>query len=170
MKKIAVIAIALTVIFSACQTSKTSNNTDTNEAVTNAPANNTTPAAPQAPKEPEYQAKAKAMARTTVEFQNETYNYGKVTQGEKVSHQFKFKNTGTEPLVLTRVKASCGCTTPNYSQEPVAPGEEGYIDVLFNTAGKKGIQNKTVTVTGNFEGRINRTLRISGEVSEGPAQ
>ena len=168
MKKIAVIAIALTVILSACQTAnKSGSNATENPTAANI---NQNQHAPQAPRTPEYQSKASSMAPTTVEFANEAYNYGVVTQGEKVTHQFKFKNTGSEPLVLTRVKPSCGCTTPSYSKDPVAPGEEGYIDVTFDTQAKKGMQNKTVTVTGNFEGSINRILRISGEVSAPPTQ
>ncbi|MEZ4829586.1 MAG: DUF1573 domain-containing protein [Bacteroidia bacterium] len=116
------------------------------------------------PKVPDFQAKAEEMAKTSVEFTAEEYDYGQVQAGTNVTHQFKFKNTGTEPLVLTRVKASCGCTTPSYSKDPIPPGGEGFIDVVFNSAGKSGVQNKTVTVTGNFEGNINKILRISGEV------
>lgn len=161
--------------FAACQTAGSTEGSASSEsastAVTTSPdaqtsANATTPATtPAAPKVPDFQAKAEGMAKTTAEFAAEDYNYGVVPAGTKVTHQFKFKNTGSEPLTLTRVKASCGCTTPSYSQEPIAPGEEGYIDVLFNTAGKSGVQNKTVTVTGNFEGSINKILRISGEVT-----
>ena len=126
--------------------------------------------APSAPAEapavnlPEWQTKAENMARTTVSFAKEEYDYGKVNSGEKVTYKFKFTNTGSEPLELTNVKASCGCTTPSYSTAPVAPGEEGYIDVEFDTTGKRGIQSKTITVTGNFDGDIQRILRITGEV------
>lgn len=135
-------------------------------ATTAAPANTPAPA----PKKPDWQEKAEGMARTTIAWTSTDYNYGSVPSGTKVTHQFTFKNTGAEPLVLTRVKASCGCTTPSYSKDAVKPGEEGYIDVAFNTTGKQGVQNKSVTVTGNFEGQINQVLRIAGEVTPAEAQ
>ena len=117
------------------------------------------------PRQPSFIEKANSMEPTTVEWSDESYKFGKVKSGDVVKHTFTFKNTGTEPLVLTRVKASCGCTTPKWSQEPIQPGEEGFIDVSFNSTGKVGIQNKTVTVTGNFD-KLNKILRISGEVTK----
>lgn len=125
-----------------------------------------TPPADQTTARPEWQEKADALPKTTVEFDNQEFNYGSVTAGEVVSHKFTFKNTGDQPLTLTRVKASCGCTTPSYSQEPIAPGENGYIDVKFDSSGKSGRQNKSVTVTGNFADNITQVLRISGEVAK----
>ncbi|MEL6195218.1 MAG: DUF1573 domain-containing protein [Bacteroidota bacterium] len=113
---------------------------------------------------PEYQVKAEAMARTNVDFVSEEYNFGQVESGDKVPHKFKFTNTGASDLVITNVKPSCGCTTPSYSTDPIAAGESGYIDVVFNSAGKTGVQNKTITVTGNFEGGITKVLRLTGEV------
>ncbi|MEZ4774067.1 MAG: DUF1573 domain-containing protein [Bacteroidia bacterium] len=165
------LAVVAIMAFAACQTSGSTEEkttADGNSAVQVSPdgqnlaAQNADPAT--TPKVPDFQAKAEEMAKTTVEFASEEYNYGQVQAGTNVTHQFKFKNTGTEPLVLTRVKASCGCTTPSYSKDPIPPGQEGFIDVVFNSAGKSGVQNKTVTVTGNFEGSINKILRISGEV------
>ncbi|TAE47909.1 MAG: DUF1573 domain-containing protein [Bacteroidetes bacterium] len=124
--------------------------------------NNAT-AAPAAPAAPDYLQKAQAMNQTTVEWAQTDFDFGKVKTGAVVTHTFKFKNTGTEPLSLTRVKASCGCTTPKYSSEPVQPGQEGFIDISFNTSGKTGFQTKTVTVTGNFPTN-NLVLKIRGEV------
>lgn len=125
-----------------------------------------TPPADQTTTRPEWQEKADALPKTTVEFGAKEFNYGTVTSGEVVSHKFTFKNTGDKPLTLTRVKASCGCTTPSYSQDPIAPGESGYIDVKFDTAGKTGRQNKSVTVTGNFSDNITQVLSIAGEVKK----
>lgn len=178
MKKLAFLFLAVTIAigFSACQTAgsteaKTADNTAANgqTAVAN-PSATPAPQAAATPKKPDFQAKAEEMAKTSVSWVSEEFNYGTVAAGTKVTHQFRFKNTGASELVLTRVKASCGCTTPSYSQEPIAPGEEGYIDVAFNSAGKSGVQNKTVTVTGNFEGAINKVLRINGEVTKAEAQ
>lgn len=119
---------------------------------------------PDAPSLPKYQAEAESLEATTVEFTGEVYDFGEVPEGTKVTHQFKFTNTGSNPLKLTRVKASCGCTTPKYSEESVAPGEQGYIDVEFDSSGKPGFQNKSVTVTGNFADGVNKILRIKGQV------
>jgi len=161
-------AVALSLV--ACQTTGTTENKGETAQANNAqPAQSAQPAAP-APKKPDWQEKAESSARTTVQWASQEFNYGSVPSGTKVTHQFRFTNTGNEPLVLTRVKASCGCTTPSYSTEPIAPGEDGYIDVAFNTTGKQGVQNKSVTVTGNFEGNTTQMLRISGEVTPAEAQ
>jgi hypothetical protein len=122
------------------------------------------PTPPEAPAKPDYQVKAEEMAKTTASWSEEEFDWGKAKEGDKVTHKFTLTNTGTEDLVLTRVKASCGCTTPSWSQEPIPPGKEGFIDVEFNSAGKKGMQNKTITVTGNFADQINKVLRIKGEI------
>ena len=74
---------------------------------------------------------------------------GTITQGDTIIHVYNFKNTGNMPLVLSNVSASCGCTTPSYSKEPVAPGERGFITVKFNSKGKEGKLNKTVTAYAN---------------------
>ncbi|WNJ20106.1 DUF1573 domain-containing protein [Pontibacter sp. G13] len=122
------------------------------------------PANAQTPARPPYLEEAESMTATTVEWGETMHKFGKVVTGTKVNHTFKFKNTGDQPLKLTRVKASCGCTTPKWTKEEIAPGEEGIIEVTFNTSGKSGPQRKTVTVTGNFE-PINMVLRIQGEVT-----
>ena len=86
---------------------------------------------------------------TTMQFMEEEYNFGTINQGEVVSHTFKFKNTGSEPLIITDAKATCGCTVPKKPTEPIAPGETGELVVEFNSAGKSGAQTKQVTVTAN---------------------
>ncbi len=80
-----------------------------------------------------------------------TYDFGKVKDGEIVEKSFAFKNTGDSPLVIGNISASCGCTTPEWPKEPIAPGTESNIMVRFNTTGKPGPQNKTVTITANTE-------------------
>ena len=74
---------------------------------------------------------------------------GTLMQGDTIMHVYNFKNTGNMPLVLSNVNASCGCTTPSYSKEPVAPGDKGFITVKFNSKGKEGKLNKTVTAYAN---------------------
>jgi hypothetical protein len=78
-----------------------------------------------------------------------TVDLGTIYEGDTIMHTYKFKNTGNMPLVLSAVNASCGCTTPSYSSEPVQPGENGFINVKFNSKGKEGKLNKTVTAYAN---------------------
>ncbi|MEM6801752.1 MAG: DUF1573 domain-containing protein [Bacteroidota bacterium] len=120
--------------------------------------------APSKPALPPFQEKAQSLPKTSVVFEQDQHDFGTVTEGKLVQYQFKFKNTGEHPLHITKVKPSCGCTTPSFSQEPVAPGEEGFIDVSFDSQGRPGLQSKTITVTGNFEGKLNRLLKLKGEV------
>ena len=82
-------------------------------------------------------------------FTETEYNFGTVIQGEKVTHKFKFTNTGDGNLVISSVKPSCGCTSPKWTREPVKPGEEGYIELTFDSSNKKGIQNKNVRISSN---------------------
>jgi len=100
---------------------------------------------------------------TKVNFEDTRYDYGTVEQGEKVVYVFKFQNTGKEPLVLSDVRPSCGCTTPKWTREPLAPGENGEIHVEFDTKGKSGQQTKTVTVTANTD-PSKTVLTLAGEV------
>lgn len=84
-----------------------------------------------------------------ITFESNTYDFGKIKEGEKVSYSFKFTNTGKSPLIISNASASCGCTVPDYPHEPVAPGESSEIKVVFNSSGKSGMQNKVVTITSN---------------------
>ncbi len=86
---------------------------------------------------------------TTLEFEETTFDFGTVKQGEKVTHIFKFRNTGDEPLIISNAKATCGCTVPRWPKEPIAPGEGGEIEVAFDTKGKSNKQNKKITITAN---------------------
>lgn len=82
-------------------------------------------------------------------FEKEAHDFGKIIQGEKVAYSFKFTNSGEGDLIITSAKGSCGCTIPEYPTDPIAPGEEGIIDVVFNSEGKSGQQNKKVTIVAN---------------------
>ncbi len=96
-------------------------------------------------------ASAQGAPTTTVEFEELEWDFGEITQGDKVTHIFKFTNTGNEPLILNSAKGSCGCTVPEWPKEPILPGEGGEIKVTFNSKGKKGKQTKSVTLTGNTD-------------------
>ncbi len=93
----------------------------------------------------------------------ELYDFGTVVEGPAISHEFKFKNEGKEPLVLSNVKASCGCTVPTWPKEPILPGKSSAITATYNTQGRIGAFTKTITIEGNTaEG--NKVLTIKGEV------
>jgi hypothetical protein len=91
-----------------------------------------------------------------------THDFGKIPQGKPVTHEFKFTNAGKTPLVLSQVSATCGCTTPDWSKEPIPPGKTGTIKATFNAAAVGGF-NKTITVTANVEGG-STYLNLKGEV------
>ena len=96
-------------------------------------------------------------------FEKESFDFGQITNGEKVSYDFKFTNIGKSPLIITSATATCGCTVPEYPKEPIAPGAEGVIKVVFDSAGKLGMQNKVVTITANTTPEITQ-LNILGNV------
>lgn len=86
-----------------------------------------------------------------ISFKETEHDFGEIFQGEKVSYSFRFKNTGKSDLIISDVGASCGCTVPEYPQEPIKPGEEGSILVTFNSGNREGFQKKTVTVVSNTQ-------------------
>ena len=114
--------------------------------------------------QPTEAAEAAAPAEvTTVQWLDSTQNFGKVTDGEKVMITFHFKNTGTKPLVIASVQASCGCTVPSKPEEPIAPGAEGKITAEFNSEGRVGKASKYVNVTLNTKQGF-ASLLFEGEV------
>ena len=86
-----------------------------------------------------------------LKFNSLEHDFGKVIQGEIVSYAFKFRNTGKTDLVIANISASCGCTASNYPKIPVKPGAEDVIEVIFNSSGKQGFQNKTLTIAANTQ-------------------
>lgn len=79
------------------------------------------------------------------------YDFGTLTEGDTVEHVFEFTNTGEFPLIINNITASCGCTTPEWPRDPVAPGAKSSVRVRFNSRGKVGEQNKTITVFANTD-------------------
>ncbi|GAB4377472.1 MAG: hypothetical protein Kow0075_06010 [Salibacteraceae bacterium] len=102
-------------------------------------------------------------AKTTIEFEELAYDFGTITQGERVEHTFKFKNTGENDLLIVSAKGSCGCTIPKWPKEPIPPGGEGEIFVVFNSEGKSNKQHKKVTIVANTE-PATTVLALRGEV------
>ena len=124
-------------------------------AFSNVIGQNTTPVEPENPNAP------------VIKFESEVYDYGKVPINGNGMCQFKFTNTGKEPLLLTNVKASCGCTVPSWPRDPIPPGESGVIDVKYTTMSRAHTINKSITV---FSNASNTTviLRLKGEVINNP--
>lgn len=104
-------------------------------------------------------------ADLSMKFKNEDHNFGNVPEGPSVSYDFEFKNISAEPIILSNVQASCGCTTPTWPKEPIAPGKSGKITATYSTQGRPGGFNKTITVTSNAGTKV---LKISGTVEKAP--
>lgn len=100
---------------------------------------------------------------TSIKFTKDVFEFGKIKQGDNVSYAFMFKNTGNLPLIISNATATCGCTVPNWPKEPIKPGAIGKIDVVFNSTGKKGLQDKIITVTANTNPAENK-VHLIGEV------
>jgi hypothetical protein len=90
-----------------------------------------------------------ARAQGVMQFEKELHDFGNVPEGTMATHEFKFKNTGNQPIIIANVQASCGCTTPDWTKTPVMPGKMGIIKAMYSSAGRPGVFNKTVTVTSN---------------------
>jgi hypothetical protein len=95
-------------------------------------------------------------------YYEESHNFGKVVLGTPVSVNFKFTNTGDQPLIISGVESSCGCTVPEYTKTPVKKGETGIIKVTFNPAGAALPFSKIVTITSNAK-TSTKVLYIKGE-------
>lgn len=100
---------------------------------------------------------------TTIQMIDSVYDFGKVNDGEKVIYNYRFKNTGSKPLIISSATASCGCTVPEKPEEPVKPGETGFLKVVFNSEGRVGPTHKTVTVISNAYPAF-PVLLLTGEV------
>lgn len=98
-------------------------------------------------------------------FNEDSHDFGAIPEGPAAEYEFKFKNTGSEPIVITKVHASCGCTTPSYSKEPVKPGETGTVKAVYNTQGRPNPFNKSITVVSNAGTKV---LVIKGTVEKAP--
>jgi hypothetical protein len=112
---------------------------------------------PKASKTPSKQPK--------IQFNQKTFDFGMIEQGEKVQYKFMFTNTGDADLIIKDAQASCGCTTPSYPFVPIKPGETGSIGVTFSSIGKMGTQRPSITVTSTAQPRVT-TLHLEGFVTD----
>jgi hypothetical protein len=99
-------------------------------------------------------------------FKFPVHDFKTVQEGPAAEHEFVFTNTGKEPIVISNVSASCGCTTPSYSKEPVLPGKTGTIKASYNTQGRVGPFTKSITINSNAGVKV---LTIKGEVEKAPS-
>jgi hypothetical protein len=136
-----IICVCITSIFFSCDIRNTRNKADTM-------ASNTA---------------AQFTDSTTVQLIDSAYNFGDVTDGDKVEYSYRFRNTVKIPLIVSSAVASCGCTVPEKPEEPIKPGETGFLKVVFNSKGRVGEVHKTITVTSNAYPRFPE-LELTGHV------
>lgn len=144
MKKLFLSIIAAGMLLSACNQSTNSSKTADSSATA---------------------ANTSATNGPVMKFEYITHDFGKITQGDKVTYKFNFTNTGKSPLIITNAVASCGCTKPEWPTGPINPGASGQISVTFNSAGKVGLQDKMITITANTNTPQN-AVHLVGEVLE----
>lgn len=96
-------------------------------------------------------------------FREYEYDFGKITEGEKVAHIFSFENKGPGNLVIKSASTSCGCTVPRYDRSPIPPGKGGNLEVVFDSGGRSGMQTKTISVRSNSPAEV-IILKITAEV------
>lgn len=102
-------------------------------------------------------------AKAEFEFDDTAFDFGVVEEGEKVTHSYRFKNVGSSSLIISNAMASCGCTVPEWTREPIPPGGTGEIKAVFDSKGRVGKQSKSITVHANTEPSVVQ-LTLAGEV------
>jgi hypothetical protein len=104
------------------------------------------------------------FSQPNISFINETHDFGEVVEGKVATHEFVFTNTGNAPLIIQNVQASCGCTSPFWTKEPVMPGKTGTIKASYNSAGRPGPFTKSLTITSNAANTPSKVVYIKGMV------
>jgi hypothetical protein len=112
-----------------------------------------------------FQAQAQE-AGAVITFKQSSIDFGDIVQGQKVEHTFVLTNSGKQPLIISNVAATCGCTVPSWPKEPVAPGKSAEIKVSFNSAGKVGKQNSVVRIYSNATEPIEKVSLISNVLTK----
>lgn len=113
---------------------------------------------------------APAPSKAEIEFEEETHDFGELKQYDEkgATTEFVFTNTGTEPLIISNAKGSCGCTVPEWPREPIAPGKSSTIRVKYDSK-RVGPINKSVTITSNASNAPTKVIRIKGNIQAAPA-
>jgi len=145
MKKVILSIAVMGILFSSCEEESKALSTDivTNDATA------------------EEGAASEAMPK--IKFEKDLYDFGEISQGEKVSFSYSFTNTGDADLVITSAQGSCGCTVPTWPKEPIKAGATAQIDVVFDSNGKSGKQHKQVTIVANTSPATN-IVALTGSV------
>ena len=107
----------------------------------------------------------RGKSEPVIEFEKTEHDFGKMLQGEQVSYTFKFKNVGNAPLIVSNIEKTCGCTSPDFSKEPIKPGGEGRITITYDSKGHKGFQNNRLIVKTNAN-PSETMLRIKAQVED----
>ncbi|MCR5860951.1 DUF1573 domain-containing protein [Flavobacterium sp. J372] len=113
------------------------------------------------------EVKPVATKASEISWAKDVHDFGTIEKGKPVSYDFTFKNTTKQTILITNVKASCGCTATNYTKTPIKPGETGSVTATYNAA-SPGSFTKTVTVTTN-DSEVNKILTIKGVVKDDAA-
>lgn len=107
--------------------------------------------------------------QSEIKFDVTEHNFGNFAEGTQATYEFKFTNNGNAPLVLSGVNASCGCTTPSWTKDPIMPGKTGTITAVYNSSGRPGSFTKSITVNSNAKnGTV--ILTIKGNAEQKPAE
>ena len=111
------------------------------------------------------EARQTTLTTENIDFKSASYDFGTIPEGPAAEHVFTFTNTGKEPLVIQRVQPSCGCTAPDWSKEPIAPGKTGMVKATYGTQGRPGHFEKTMTVFTNAGVKM---VSFKGTVEQAP--
>lgn len=160
--------IVSTILFS-CGAGETSNSKPIKESGKTEAVDPPVTAKPEKFDPAEKQVQEPSGPLTGISFNEYEHDFGVMDEGDVVTYNFEFTNTGAEPLILDKCKGSCGCTVPQCPKNPIAPGETGSIEVKFNSKGKKNKQTKKVTVTANTD-PVQTILTIKANVTPAPTE
>ncbi|MGV8914162.1 MAG: DUF1573 domain-containing protein [Kaistella sp.] len=108
-------------------------------------------AGPAVASEDEMLKSAQSKPLTTVALSEAAFEFGNIKKGEQKEHTYEITNTGTNPLIISQVKPGCGCTVPDYTKEPILPGQKGKITLKFDSSGFDGLVNKQAEIYANVE-------------------
>ncbi len=98
--------------------------------------------------------KAQASPLTTIALSEANFEFGKIKKGDHVQHVYEISNTGKNPLIISQVKPGCGCTAPDYTKDPILPGQKGQITLKFDSS--------------NFDGRVQKQAEVYANVENAP--
>lgn len=157
MKKIHICFLAVLILAAACKEDSSKSEKQATDLLSTDLVKNPRTASGISPEE--------LAAMPTMDFRDTIHDFGDIREGEVVSHKFSFTNNGKNPLIISNARGSCGCTAPNFPREPIPPGEKGYIEVMFNSAGREGHQEKAVYISSNTA-KATHVLHIKGMVKK----